>query len=136
MENRFGDCAAVPKETKLVMIGPPVVASSADIYEAVVKLSRSIAGRNDLASLLSGVGESLRRVVGFDCVGLTLYDPQGNRMQGHILREPGTPVASICLPVDQDPAGWVWLNQQSLVIASLAAETRWPEFGDRVRALG
>jgi formate hydrogenlyase transcriptional activator len=136
MENRFGDCAAVFKETKLIMIGPPVGASSTDIFEAVVALSRSIAGRSDLESLLSGVGESLRRVVGSDCVGLTLHDPKGNRMQGHILREPGTPVASICLQVDQDPAGWVWLNQQPLVIASLAAETRWPEFGDHARALG
>ena len=47
--------------------GPPVAASSTDIYEAVVALSRSIAGRRDLESLLSGVGESLRRVVSFDC---------------------------------------------------------------------
>ena len=86
------------------MVGPPVVASSTDIYEAVVALSRSIAGRSDLESLLLGVGESLRRVVGFDCVGLTLHDPKGNRMQGHILREHGAPVASICLQVDQDPA--------------------------------
>jgi transcriptional regulator with GAF, ATPase, and Fis domain len=124
MEDRFGDCAAVFEETKLVMIAPPVVASSTDIYDAVVALSRSIAGRSDLESLLSGVGESLRRVVGFDCVGLALHDPKGNRMQDHILRESGTPVASICLQVDQDPAGWVWLNQQPLVIASLAAETR------------
>ena len=136
MDNRFGDWAAVPKETKLVMIGPPVVASSTDIYEAVVALARSIAGRSDLESLLLGVGDSLRRIIGFDYIGLILHDPKGKRMQGHILREPGTPVASLCLPVDQDPAGWVWLNQQPLVIASLAAETRWPEFGDHARALG
>ena len=44
------------------MIGA-VEASSTDIYEAVVALSRSIAGRSDLESLLSGVGESLRRIV-------------------------------------------------------------------------
>ena len=34
-----------------------VEASSTDIYEAVVALSRSIAGRTDLRSLLSGVAE-------------------------------------------------------------------------------
>ena len=100
------------------MIGA-VEASSTEIYEAVVALSRSIAGRSDLESLLSGVGESLRRIVGFDYVGLTLHDPKSNVMQGHILREPGSPViASLCLPVDQDPAGWVWLNQQPLVIST------------------
>src|SRR5262249_10629352 len=36
------------------------------------------------------------------------------------------------LPVDDDPAGWVWLNQQPLVIA-LQSETRWPEFVSRAR---
>ena len=49
-------------------------ASSTDIYEAVIALSRSIAGRSDLESLLSGVGEPVRRIVGFDYVGLTLHD--------------------------------------------------------------
>jgi hypothetical protein len=46
-----------------------VEASSTDIYEAVVALSRSIAGRTDLRSLLSGVAESLRRIVSLDHVG-------------------------------------------------------------------
>ena len=48
--------------TELAMIGP-VGASSTDIYAAVIALSRSIAGRTDLRSLLSGVAESLRRIV-------------------------------------------------------------------------
>ena len=39
-------------------------------------------------------------------------------MQGHILNAPGNPViTSLRLPVDEDPAGWVWLNQQPLVIS-------------------
>jgi len=117
------------------MIGT-VGASSTEIYEAVVALSRSIAGRSDLESLLSGVGESLRRIVVFDYVGVTLHDPKNNRMQGHILREPGPPVAIPIQAVEDDPSGWVWLNQQPLVIAHLAAETRWPEFSNRSRALG
>ena len=58
------------------------------LYEAVIALSRSIAGRTDLRSLLSGVAESLRRIVAFDHVGLILHDPNGNVMQGHILNEP------------------------------------------------
>src|SRR5690349_2908123 len=107
-----------------------VEASTTEIYEAVVALSRSIAGRRDLESLLSGVGESVRRIVGFDYLGLTLHDTRNDVMQGHILRKPGTATASLCLPVDQDPAGWVWLNQLPLVIACLEAETRWPVFRD------
>jgi transcriptional regulator with GAF, ATPase, and Fis domain len=71
---------------KLLMIRA-VRASSTDIYEAVVGLSRSIAGRTDLRSLLSRVADSLGRIVRFDHVGLVLHDPNGNAMQGHILEE-------------------------------------------------
>jgi len=114
-----------------------VEASSTDIYEAVVALSRSIAGRTDLRSLLSGVAESLRRIVQFSHVGVSLHDPIGNAMQGHILNAPGNPVmTSIRLPVDQDPAGWVWLNQQTLVISPVQSETRWPDIARVARDLG
>ncbi len=112
-------------------------ASSTEVYEAVVALSRSIAGRSDLQSLLEGVAESLRRIVRYDHVGLILHDPTGNAMQGYIQNAPGNPVIrTLRLPVDQDPAGWVWLNQQHLVISSLQSETRWPEFVSRARDFG
>ena len=64
-------------------------ASSTEIYEAVVALSRSIAGRTDLRSLLSGVADSLRGIVQFSHVGMSLHDPNGNAMQGRILSAPG-----------------------------------------------
>ena len=112
-------------------------ASSTDIYEAVVALSRSIAGRTDLESLLSGAAEALRRIVRFDHVGLILHDPNGNAMQGHILNAPGNPViTSLRLPVEEDPAGWVWLNQQPSLISCVQSETRWPEFVKRSRGFG
>src|SRR6202163_2725287 len=115
----------------------PMGASATDIYEAVVALSRCLAGRTDLRSLLAGVADSLRRIVGFDHIGLALHDPNGNAMQGYILSEPGSPIMTdLRLPVDQDPAGWVWLNQQPLVISPLQVETRWPEFVRRARAFG
>src|ERR1017187_867143 len=99
------------------------------LYKAVIALSRSIAGHTDLRSLLSGVAESLRRIVAFDHVGLILHDPNGNVMQGYILNEPCNPViTSLRLRVDEDPAGWVWRNQQPLVVSPLQSETRWPEF--------
>ncbi len=116
-----------------------VEASSTEIYEAVVALSRSIAGRTDLRSLLSGVpvGESLRRIVRFNHIGMSLHDPNGNVMQKHILEAPGNPVIpSFRLPVDEDPAGWVWLNQQPLVISPVQSETRWPEAVRLARDLG
>ena len=99
------------------------------LYRAVMALSRSIAGRTDLRSLLSGAAESLRPIVSFDHLALILHEPNANVMEGYILNEPCNPViASLRLPVDQDPAGWVWLNQRPLILTSIQAENRWPEF--------
>ena len=110
-------------------------ASSSDIYEAVLALSRCIAGRNELESLLSGISESLRRIVGFEYVALILHDAGRNEMRSHVLNARGaTPVRGLCLPFDQDPAGWVWMNQQPLVIPSLGAEDHWPAFWEHARA--
>jgi formate hydrogenlyase transcriptional activator len=121
-------------QSESIMIGP-VGASPSEIYEAVLSLSRSIAGRTDLEALLSGVRESLRRIVSFDHLGLILHDPDSSTMQGHILNEPGAPViTSLRMPVEADPAGWVWLNQQPLILSNLDAESRWPEFTSRARA--
>src|SRR5271166_6052963 len=118
------------------MIGP-VGASSTDIYEAVIALSRSIAGHTDLRSLLSGVAESLRRIVAFDHLGLILHDPNSDSMEGHILNAPGNPViTSLRLPVEDDPAGWVWQNQQPLIISDLESGSRWPEGVRVARELG
>ena len=119
------------------VISGPVGASSNEIYEAVVALSHLIAGRSDLESLLSGVAESLRRIVSVDHVGLILHDPGGNNMKRHLLHAPGRPAVTYSkLPVDQDPAGWVWLNQQPLVISLHQAETRWPEYVKNSREFG
>ena len=118
------------------MIGA-VEVSSTEIYEAVLALSRSIAGRSDLRSLLSGVADALQRIVKFSHVGMSLHDPNGHAMQGRILSAPGNPVIkSLRLPVDQDPAGWVWLKQQTLVISPVQSETRWPEAMRVARELG
>jgi len=104
------------------------------LYRAVMALSRSIAGCTDLRSLLAGAAEALRQIVSFDHIALILHDSNGNVMQGQILNEPcNPPITSLRLPVDQDPAGWVWQNQRPLVVTSIQSETRWPEFVRRAR---
>ncbi len=120
-----------------VLIGSENGTRKEALYQAVIALSRSIAGRSDLRSLLSGVAESLRPIVSFDHLGLILHDAKRNSMQGYILNEPCNPViASLELPLEQDPAGWVWLNQRPLIVPRIQAETRWPEFARRSRDFG
>jgi formate hydrogenlyase transcriptional activator len=115
----------------------PVGASPSDIYEAVLALSRSIAGRNDLSSLLCGVAESLQRIVAFDFAALILRDREANSMRSYVLdaAAPADVGSTRRLPVEEDPGGWVWVHQQPLVIA-LEAESRWPKFTEWVRSAG
>ena len=122
------------ERTKIAMIGA-MEASSSDLYQAILTLSRSIAGHTDLESLLSGAAEPLRQIVGFDYLAMILHDADRKGTDGYILYAPAG-VENLRLPVDQDPAGWVWLHQQPLVIPSLEGESRWPEFVERARAAG
>jgi len=153
MGRNGSNTAAIPRESRVghsrqsgiraeeteheTAIITPVGASQSDIYEAVLALSRSIAGRNDLSSLLSGVAESLQRIVAFDFAALILYDREANSMRSYVLD--AAALADVGptrrLPVEQDPGGWVWVHQQPLVIA-LGAESRWPEFTEWVRTAG
>ena len=133
---RNGVERADAKDSK-ILISHTNLARKEALYRAVLSLSRSIAGRSDLRDLLSGVAEALRGIVNFDHIGLILHDPEGDAMQGYILNEPCNPViASLRMAVDQDPAGWVWRNQQPLLLSSVPAETRWPEFISRAREFG
>ena len=80
--------------------------STTEIYEAVVALSRSIAGRSDLESWLSGVGESVRRIVGFDYVGLTLHDEEERRDAGSFPEQAGEampPALLLLIRIRQGP---------------------------------
>jgi len=119
------------------MIGT-VRASQSDIYEAVLELARSIAGHTDLDSLLSGVAESLRRVVDFEYVAMILRDPDGKAMRLHVLKASGemNTVGGTLSPREDTPAGWVWRNQKTLVIPSIENDARWPEFMEMVRRAG
>jgi len=113
-------------------MNPQPATSTTDIYEAVMALSRFLAGRVGPQDLLTGVAESLGRIIRFDHLGFVLHDANGGLMRGHILNAPGNPfIASLSLPVDDDPAGWVWQNQQPLVILDFTSQTRWPEYRRR-----
>ena len=108
----------------------PVGASSTDIYEAVVALSRSISRRSDLGGLLSGVAECLQRIVAFDVAALILYDRESTSMRYYVLNAaaPADMGPGRSFPAEVDPGAWVWANQQAMVIPRLEDEVRWPEF--------
>ena len=108
------------------------------LYEALFELSQSISGHSDLESLCRALSESLKRVVNFDTLGLVLFNTQSNTFQicgFRVPKEIRQPVSRE-IPGDDNPAGWVWLNQQPLFIACLDQESRWPELLDPARSYG
>lgn len=108
------------------------------IYQALFELAQSISGHSDLDSLCKALFRSLKRVIKLDGLGLLLYDVACDALRMHALATT-EPIevnreSTLISPADDSPAGWVWTNQQPLVIPQLDQETRWPEFLKTARA--
>ena len=109
----------------------------AEQYQALLDVSESIAAHHDLSSLCRDLAQRLPAVAPFDFIGLILHDPAKNLMKVHVLETAAaqhftTRLDGLELPIDESFSGWVWTHQQSLVIPSLAEETR---FAMGMRAL-
>jgi formate hydrogenlyase transcriptional activator len=116
-----------------------VSADKSSLYEALFELSQSISGHDDLESLCRALSGSLKRIVSFDLLGLFLHDAPSNTLGMYGFDFPGKITRQNVrrtMPVDDNPAGWVWLNQQPLFIARLDQESRWPELLEPARLFG
>jgi formate hydrogenlyase transcriptional activator len=125
-------------------ISPPELTAAAPLehsrrqLEALLEVAESIAQHRDLAALFHDLAERLHAVVDFDFLTLVLHDPERNVMRLHILetRLP-TPVKTGSeTPMDGHPSGWVWQSQQPFVVSDTEEDHRFPDFLERLRAVG
>src|SRR6266403_6124543 len=75
----------------------------------------------------------LHQVVHFDYLGLALHEATSNTLRIHLLEgtEP-TPLPSPpVLPLEEEPAGWVWQTQQAWIFSNVPEEKRWPRALER-----
>lgn len=92
---------------------------------------------SDLQQLFGDVSARLRQVLRFDQIIFTLHNPAHNSMQLLYSEFSGQVAERICeRPVEEAPSGWVWLNQQPLIIHDLSKETRFPDGLKVVRDAG
>jgi formate hydrogenlyase transcriptional activator len=107
-------------------------------YRALLAVSEAIASHRDLPALFHELAGRLHHVVRFDSLALVLHEAVTNTMRLHVLgsSEPTPYIPAIVLPVEDDPAGLVWQIQQPLIISSVAEESRWPRFLERVQPHG
>jgi formate hydrogenlyase transcriptional activator len=98
-------------------------------------VSEAIVSHHDLTALFHELAGRLHQVVQFDYLVLVLHEAASSTMRLHVLEasEPTQQPPVTALPVEDDPAGWVWQTQQPLIISSLSEARRWPRFVDRVQ---
>ncbi|MGH8058714.1 MAG: GAF domain-containing protein, partial [Candidatus Entotheonellia bacterium] len=102
------------------------------------EVARIIASRRNLSDLFHDLAEWLHRLLDFSYLGVMLYDPARHVMRLHNLegspRGPLRPGAEFA--VEDIPSGWVWQQQQPLVICDLEQETRFPRAMQALREYG
>ena len=95
--------------------------ATSDLYRALLAVSEAIVSHRDLSALFHELAGRLRQVVRFDYLGLALHEATSNTLRIHLLEgtEP-TPLPSPpVLPLEEEPAGWVWQTQQAWIFSIL-----------------
>jgi formate hydrogenlyase transcriptional activator len=111
--------------------------SSDQRYRALLAVSEAIVSHRDLSALFHALADRLHDVVRFDHFALVLHDATSNTMHVHVLEgfEPGSLPPITPFPVEGFPTGWVWQNQQPLIVTD-THESRWPQFWERASPHG
>jgi formate hydrogenlyase transcriptional activator len=97
-----------------------------DQYQTLLKITESIVSHRDLAELFRDLAQLLGNVVQFDHLSVRLHDPQGNVMRRHILEKSSLVDLDQELPVSGSLAGWVWENQQPVLIENIEHNVHFP----------
>jgi formate hydrogenlyase transcriptional activator len=87
-------------------------------YEALLRVSSTLAGHKTVAELFHVLADRLHKVVPFDYLALVLHDPATDEMRLVVLEPSDMPTPSVVtMPVSaHGPAGVVWSTQQPAVI--------------------
>jgi formate hydrogenlyase transcriptional activator len=104
-------------------------------YVTLLAVLEAIVSHRDLSTLFHDLAGPLHQVVHFDYLSLVLHEPETNTMRLHVLepREPAPPLSVFVLPLEDDPAGFVWQTQQPLITSRLEDLERWPRLLERVQ---
>ena len=107
-------------------------------YEALLAVSGAIVSHRDLSALFHELAGRLHQLVRFDYLGLALHEPTSNTMRPHVLEgtEPVRLPSAAVLPLEEDPAGWVWQTQQAQIFSNVPEEKRWPRALERAKRYG
>ena len=97
-------------------------------YLTLLELSKAIASHRDLSQLFHDLACRLQSLFDFSHLGVLLHDETRNIMRLHLLETcaPAQWQAPKEVPMEGSIAGWVWLNQEPVVVRDLDLEDRFP----------
>ncbi len=97
-------------------------------YLTLLELSKAIAAHRDLSELFHDLACRLQTLFNFRSLAVMLHDSSRNVMRCHFLEtcaptkwQPPTEV-----PMEGSIAGWVWQNQEPVVVHDITLEDRFP----------
>jgi formate hydrogenlyase transcriptional activator len=107
-------------------------------YETLLEVAGTIASSLDLSELFRQLLDRIQDLGKFDFLALMLYDPVENviRVSALHVKVPVTVPITLQLPVGECFDGWVWQNQKRVLLADVAAETRFPRHLEMIRGNG
>ena len=105
-------------------------------YEALLAMADIMVRHHDLPELFLAMAERLRQVVVADAAHFSLYEPVQNVMRLYLWQGSEMDPLPQEIAVDASPSGWVWQNQEPLVVNDLQLESRFPIVLNRLREQG
>ncbi len=97
--------------------------------QALVEVFDCIICHRDLQELFDALALRLRRLVPFDALYVSLYDPVRNVMRVSFVETTSPMMVPVGLeiPISESPAGVAWETQRTVLLDGLAEETRFPD---------
>src|SRR6266850_3029754 len=112
--------------------------SAASRYESLVGVSNAIGTHRDPKDLFSALVRELRRVVRFDCIGVSIRDEKSNTFHRHFVdaetEEAIAPDPE--LPMEESDAWWVYQNQEPLVTSLETHDARFSKLQEVLKKYG
>jgi formate hydrogenlyase transcriptional activator len=107
------------------------------LYEALRRVSRTIAAHRDPNELFRSLAADLHAVVHFVFLRVFLYDEERRLMRLHVSEAPGQPAEPFSeFPPEGTAVGWVYEKQEPLVIPDVDEETRFPRLHGILKEYG
>jgi formate hydrogenlyase transcriptional activator len=106
-------------------------------YELLLEVSHFIVTHRDLGGLLRALRFSLQRLVAFDGISLTLFDPDKRTIRLLVVDAmvPHVPT-ELELPLEETPAALAMETMQPFYLPDITQETRFPKLCARLETVG